>query len=452
MKMLFHMLGVLSVALLVVPLPADEPGSADEPLDVDGLFDTEQETEQEDEADDPSQDEAQDETVTVLDRLQEQDPVDLGANTRLVFGYSPGWSASLGTEGSYEDLVLLNLTSAIDLTLRISKVLEVTQAFSFAYPSYEFRVTKLALDYAIQDAVFLKLGRTRLNWGRSPNFAYTNLLHRQAENPLSEPAPDRTLVGRVSVPIGIGGVEAVIQSKAEYHEDPSSPSPDSFGYGMKFNLARERVDLDVGAYYQRGLSGRAFVSGTTTVFDWLELYGEALVADERVRLDPTGPYAGEEEPTTASGDPIEDGEVEIAPDMVIPTNNPDYAAGLGMVIGLFDNNLDLNAEYLYNGEETEAIADGAPFPLFWGHNFAANADWSFPDTPLRLRIAYRYSHTFGSSMLLPRLTIDAFRHTTVDVGGGMLWGAPDSGYRANNPDTADRSTFFAVTVTLNGKL
>lgn len=469
-RFLFSLLLLGGVLLLGAPAQeaADDPPSSDEPLNVDDLFESEDDRDEDESpqtgeepdagAGDADQGTADSEpgdpepAGTLLDRVQERDPIDLAARSRMTLGYSPGWTEPLGTEGAYEGLSLLQLSSSLTLNLTISKVFEVTQAFSFAYPSYDFRVTKLAVDYTVRDAVFLTLGRTRLNWGRSPNFAYTNLLQRQAENPVSAPNPTGDLVARVSVPIGIGGLELIVQNKDAYQEDPGSPSPERFGYGGKFNLARERLDLDVGAFYQRGLSGRAFVSGQTTVFDWLEVYGEALVADSRLRADPTGPYADVEERTTESGEPLEPEEVEIAPDRVIADNNPDYAANLGVVIGLFDNSLDLNAEYYYNGEETGLEVGGARFPLFWGHNLAANADWSIPGTPLRLRLAYRYNHNFRSTFLAPRLTVDAFRHTTVDIAGGLLWGPEDAGYRPNNPDPADRPTFFAVSVTLNGSL
>ena len=340
------MLLAAAFALLAVapaPLAAQEPSSEDEGFDVDGLFEGEDGagTEGVGEADGEADGDAgeTDGGPPVLDRLTKREPFDVKASVRFTGGYSPGWTAPLGASGGeYDDLPVVELSSGLDLRLNVSPALSITQKFLFEYPNYDFEVKELALDYTALDAVFLTLGLKRVNWGRSPNFALANLPQRQAQSPLGPDESENTIVARASVPIGIGGIELLAQNKSEYQEDPDSPRADRVGVGAKYNWARERLDLDVGAYYQAGLAGRLFVSGQTTVTDWLELYSEGVMADDRLRADDTVPADAE------------------------PRNNPDFGAAVGVVVGLLENSLDLNAEYYYSGEETEREVEGARFP------------------------------------------------------------------------------------------
>ena len=346
---------------------------------------------------------------------------------RFTGGYSPGWTEPLGTGGGeYDDLPVVELSSGIDLLLTISPALSISQKYRFEYPDYDFEIAELALDYTLRDAAFLTFGLTRVAWGRSPSFPFANLPGREAPAPLGPDEDENTIVARAVIPIGIGGIELLAQNRSAYQADIDAPRADRVGVGAKYNWARERLDLDIGGYYQAGMPGRLFVSGQTTATDWLEVYAEALYADDRLRADDTVPESAEAD------------------------NNPDFAAAAGVVVGLFENSLDLNAEYFYNGEELTGEVDGGWFPLFHGHNAALNLDYRIPESPLRLRAAYRYNETFGSSVFAPRLTIEAARHLTVDLAAGLLWGPADAGHRAENPDDNDRPAFAAVTFTLHG--
>ena len=396
--------------------------------------------------------EAAEPQLPLLERLQENSPLKFGGDFRFTGGYSPGLSLMIGSGGDYLPAAVLDTNAGINLTLGISPVLEVTNKFRFAYPDYQIKVTELSMEYDFQNFAYLTVGLKRINWGRAFNFGFANILHRQADSPLGEVDSQQTLISRLVIPIGIGGFELLLQDKSEYREDADSISGERIGIGAKYNFARERIDLAVGGYYQRGLSGRVFVTGTTTITDWLELYAEGVAVDSRLRQDDTGFYAGVAEPTTASGDPVKEGWVEIAPDVVVKDNDPDFGACIGVVVGLLDNSLELNGEYYYNGEETENTVSGARFPLFWGHNIALNADYKVDNTPLRLRIGYRYNSALESSFILPRLTIDVLRHMTVDMAGGLFWGPDDAGYQAHNPDELDRPAFLTLTVTFHGKL
>lgn len=407
------------VALLLASATAvaQEVPERDEPVDIDDLFgDPPPEGE---ESEQPS---TQDSESPVLSRLLESDPVRLEVSGRVVAGYSPGWSAPLGSPGTYEDLPIVDLSSRIDLAITVSERLRISHSFAFAYPEYELAVKELALDYSVAEAAYVTLGLRRVVWGRSPSFPFANIIQREADEPLGPAESTGTIVARVQLPLGVGGFEFLAQNKARYQPDPDSPDPERIGFGAKYNFAHPAIDLDAGAYYQAGLHGRLFVSGTTTVADWLELYGEAVAADARLRLDDTGDYEA----------------------------NPDFGASLGVIVGLWENNVDLNAEYYYNGEETENGVAGASFPLFWGHNVAANADVRFPDSPFRLRAGYRHNIATNSGLVAPRLTVNLMRHVTLDLVGGLFWGEPDEGYRAHNPDPLDRPAFLTVTLSLHG--
>jgi hypothetical protein len=429
--------------------------SEDTSFDVDSLFEgdetTEEETEEEQE---PAEEETEEETskTPLLERVQEETPSRLGGNFRFIAGYSPGISEMLGKGGEYSPLAIVEISSLINLLFTVSPVLEVSNKFKFTYPEFEFKITELAMDYDIQDWAYLNLGLKRINWGRSPNFSFANIIHREADNPLGTVDDLPPFIGRVVIPIGVGGFEFLIQNKAEYHENGVTLSGKGLGIGAKYNFARERIDITLGGYYQRGLKGRVFLNGTTTITDWLEMYAEGVYVDARLRGDDTGPYADEEEPTTASGEPIKDGWIEIAPDIVRYDNNPDFGASIGFVVGLFENNFEFNGEYYYNGEEAENEIDGARFPIFWGHNIALNTDLTIPKTPLRLRMGYRFNNTLNSHFFLLRLTIDPWRHVTMDVIGGLVGGPDNAGYGANNPDELNRPAFLSFTITVHGKI
>lgn len=416
---------------------------SDRSFDVDSLFENPKDEVQEDDV--PEEEEAEDEQPepSVLDKLQNDDPLQMKGSVRFTGGYSPGWTKPLGRGGQYDAMPLVELSSSIDLLYAPSPVLSISQKFSFTYPDYDFELNELSIDYSFEEVAYLTLGLKKISWGRSPNFPFTNILQRQADSPLSAEDTQNTIISRLSIPLGIGGIELVAQNKDEYQENPASPQAERIGFGGKYNFAAQRIDIDAGFYYQKGLSGRAFVSGTTTLTDWLELYAEALVVDSQTRSDVTQSEQNEE---------IKDGWVEIAPGYELYNNNPDYGANLGMVLNLFSDTLDLNAEYYYNGEETEVKIAGARFPLFWGHNLALNAEYRVPQAPLLLQLGYRYNHTFRTSFLAPRIRIDLMRHTTFDILSGMMWGPEEAGYRAENPDDNDRPTFIAFIFTLHGKL
>ncbi|MFW5738435.1 MAG: hypothetical protein ACOCYX_05940, partial [Spirochaetota bacterium] len=105
------------VALLLASATAvaQEVPERDEPVDIDDLFgDPPPEGE---ESEQPS---TQDSESPVLSRLLESDPVRLEVSGRVVAGYSPGWSAPLGSPGTYEDLPIVDLSSRIDLAITVS--------------------------------------------------------------------------------------------------------------------------------------------------------------------------------------------------------------------------------------------------------------------------------------------------------------------------------------------
>lgn len=438
---------LIVLALTLAPathLPAQDDPPAVDADSIDDLFGTEDDEDSsgdaEPDAPDSSGDSAADDpaaTGTVLDELLEPEPLAVAADLRVAAGYSGGWSDGFR---AYDQLPVITLASGLDLSLTFSSILKLTQSVRVAWPAYELEVNELVVDYTPADALFVTAGLTRVVWGRSPTFPHANLPQRRAANPLTPAGTTGALVVRARVPVGIGGVELLVQNKAEYQQAPSTPRVERIAAGLAYNLAVERFDLDAGAYYQRGLPGRAFVAAATTVTDWFELYGEATVADDRLRADPTGPEAAG------------DGEVELAPGVRVYDNNPDYAASAGAVFSLADGLADLNVEYFYNGEESEGAVAGSRFPLLWGHNAALNVDTDFRGSPLRLRAGVRYNASLVSGVLAPRLTYRPGAHVAIDALGAYIWGDPEAGYAAANPDPLDRALLFALTVTVSGRM
>ncbi|NCN05942.1 MAG: hypothetical protein GW949_09955 [Spirochaetales bacterium] len=399
------------------------PPSQDDPLDLDSLFDGE-EVVQEDPPSTPSLPQP-----TVLDRVQQRDPVELTSTFGLVFGYSPGWKDSLSAS-EYDGLSILTLGSYLGLRLAISPVLTVWTGVSFSYPGYVLDVTQLYADYTFSNGFLLSLGRRTLQWGRSPNFGFGNLLQRQADNPLSPVSTKSLLVSRLSIPIGVGGLDLVIQNKDEYHSNPQSPDPLRLGYGLQYVLAIEKLELDLRVFYQAGMAARLAGSGAIGLNEWLDLYGEGLIAASTLRLDateiidPTRPY-----------DPL------------------DFSLAFGSIFTLFDATLTINPEWYYNGEESETIVPG-PFPLFWGSNLALNVDFRPKDLGIRAQLGSRWSFSTNTGIVLPGVSFDITRHLTFNLGAGFLFGPSHLGYPQNNPDPSpsNRSAFMTAALALNGRL
>ncbi len=430
----------LAIALVIVPGPriaAQEDARGDDPAGVDGLFDAPAESGEDssdsadgsdDAGDEPGEGDEPTPSGTVLDELLESDPLGVRADVRVAVGYSGGWTADHDGPGGYDQLPLIGLASGLDLSVTFSSILSLSQSMRVTWPAYELAVDELVIDYTVADVAFVTAGLTNVVWGRSPTYPHTNLPGRRAANPLSAPATTGAMVVRTRIPIGVGGVDLLLQNRAEYQPEPSTPGVEYMGAGVAYNLALESFDLDTGVYYQRGMPGRAFVAAATTLTDWIELYAEGSVSDDRLRADDTGPILN------------------------VPANNPDFGASLGGVLSLFGGSADLNLEYFYNGEEGAATVIGSRFPLFWGHNVALNLDTDFGGSLLRLRAGVRYNPSLESGVVAPVLTWRPGSHLAVDLTGAWIWGDPDRGYAAANPDPLDRLLVLAGTVTVSGRM
>lgn len=427
------------LVLALVPgvrLAAQEDAGGDDPAGVDALFDapagsTGESSGSADPGDDGDERDEGDESApsgTVLDELLEPDPLSVRADMRVAVGYSGGWTADGDGLGAYDQLPLIALASGLDLSVTFSSILSLSQSMRVTWPDYELAVTKLVIDYTVADLAFVTAGLTNVVWGRSPTYPHTNLPGRRAANPLSAPATTGAMVVRTRIPIGVGGLEMLLQNRAEYQPAPSTPGVEYLGVGVAYNLALESFDLDTGAYYQRGMPGRAFLAVATTLTDRIELYAEGSVSDERLRVDDTGPV------------------------LTVPANNPDFGASVGAVVSLFDGNADLNLEYFYNGEEGAATVSGSRFPLLWGHNMALNLDTDFGGSSLRLRAGVRHNPSLGSGVIAPVLTWRPGSHLAIDLTGAWIWGDANRGYATANPDPLDRSLVLAGTVTVSGRM
>ena len=453
------MLTLAILIALVSQLRLHAQSAEEFPEDIDGLFSAEQ-NDAASNSESSSESESADSALSVLESVTPSERLDASANFRISGGYSPGWDEQIGALGRHRGLAVVEVASGFNLQYNVSDNFSVRQRAKVEYPDYEPELTEFSFDLVVAQRVFVTAGLLRVNWGRSPNFPVANVLNRRADTTLSSVDTQNSIVARIVIPIGVGGIELVLQNKDEYHSNPDQPRGDRIGAGVKYNLAIPRLDVDFGGYYQRGLRTRLFTSLSTTLNDWLELYAQGVYADSRFTLDETGPYvslrAGERGPNglplSSNGNEIPRGLVEIAPGRFISDNNPDYAVGLGLVSSLLQNAIDLNIEYLYNGEETENVVSGARFPLFWGHNFALNLDWDIPNTPMRLRAGVRHNASLDSTLILPRLTISVVKNLQVEIFGATLLGQSGTGYQTENPDELDRATFFGFAATVSGSV
>lgn len=409
---------LLSLLLMAaMTLPGQESALPEEELDIDSLFEETPVTEELPAAKPV-------EEIDLLKDIVKNEGFSLGASFNLNMGYSPGWMV---LPGEFKDTAFLDSSSALSLDMQISPVFRVLQKYTISYPDFEPEVIEFFADYTLADRLFFRAGRQNITWGISRNFPFTNLPARIPDDFPAEETGNYAL--KMSVPVGIGGFEALLFTRDGYFADPALPKFEEFGFGGKFNLALSGLDISLAGFFHQDMHFRSVFYGSTTIFDKYEIYSEALVS-----FDPNAP------------------DTEVLTDEGKVDNPFDKSISAGFYFDHFNGNLEVNGEYLFNGEESELEVYGAKFPLFFGHNMAFNMSFKTFKKKVKFFTQLKLNLSDSSGFLLPGVSLYPMDNLELGVAMPMFFGSESSTYVNNNFDILDRKFSIVLGVKLSGNL
>jgi len=374
--------------------------------------------------------------TTVIESMS-RSRVTLHAGYNFFVGYSPGWSELPwdDTEKKCNYILGAKMESLISLDFQLAENLKVFNSFYFSIPpdSNNFLTLKeFYFDYDLNKIIFLRAGQYSIAWGISPFFPFTNL---PARIPTELSAGDPYIV-KIDVPIGVGGVQVLGMTRYGFMEDPLAPKFGEIALGIKYNLALQKVDIDVGGFYFARMPLRFFTSVKTTLGK-TELYLEGLIAVDHDKLHEEDLAAADRERRDA----------------------PQVSGNIGFVRDFFAGNLTLGAEVFYNGEHIsywfrgkEDIRDAESIPLFEGWNSAL----SFIVRPgvlgMRIFCQALYAFDINSIQVVPGITINPHKQLTVTLSVPMALGSRENdSYYRHNADVQNRpfSVVFGVSISGN---
>ena len=362
----------------------------------------------------------EEETVSIVQSLRRRG---LEFDFSYVFrgAVNPGWIDFYPWEQSSGDnftwAPALNMGSSLGINARISEVFRVQSTVNFSIPG-DFPYISLGdffFDYNFLDRVFVRAGKVEQGWGISPNFGFTNLLSRVPDNGPSGPS----YLARFDIPIGIGGLQFLAQTRSNI-AGGDIPELGKTGFGGKYNLAFKWADFNIGAFYQKNMSTRAFFSVKTTLWDF-EIYNEWLAAFN-THADKAA----------------------------------SFAFNAGFLKSFFDNRFDVNAEFFYNGEgrayfykpDTQYELYGST-PFLGGFNAAVNLLYRF-DGWGSPRLFARFLYGDDSFSIVPGIRITPFQNLEIYLALPIAFG--NGHYRTAAADVRGDIKPFSILlyVTLKG--
>jgi hypothetical protein len=313
------------------------------------------------------------------------------------------------------------MNATIGLDIQPSRYLLVRQSFSFAIPSPPLSIKEFFFDYNFRDKFFVKAGKFDAVWGVSPNFPFANLL---ARIPPDIDNPGEPYLAKLNIPVGIGGIEFIMLTRPAYI-DIQSPRLENFGEGLKYNIAFQNYDFDIGFFYFERIPFRGFASMKTTLFKNVEFYTEFMANLESENWNSIG-----------------------------------FSGSMGFTTDFFNEKLKINAEIYYNGEGDSAslrrnnLLNDEPedFKLFGGLNCAFNLSFR-PGGIERMHIVFSnlYSFEKNSAQIIPAIAFEAAEHIELYLGVPMAAGSRDeNSYYRHNADTNNRPFGIIMAIKIQG--
>ena len=340
---------------------------------------------------------------------------------------NPGWDMypwEFNGNEKFSWALGIEMGSSLSINAQISETFRVISVFTYQIPGFSFALGDFFFDYNILDKVFIRAGKYEQSWGISPNFTFTNLLSR-VSIPIDEnfpPAAGQSYTAKFDIPIGIGGLQLISLTRYNIAEEKKAPPKEYFGFGGKFNLAFTWADFNLGMYYQEYMATRGFLSIKTVVFNF-DIYNEWLLA-----------YNNHTD------------------------NSIKFAFNFGISKSFFDNKLEINAEYFFNGEETtyyyrpeiEFRESDTP-PFLEGNNFALNLIYRFKGQ-INPRIFARLLYGDESYSLITGLRISPLSNIEIYFAVPMVFGNKESYYYKNSFNVLDqhRPFSFVLYVSFSG--
>jgi hypothetical protein len=349
------------------------------------------------------------------------------ASYRFQGGFAPGWNITpwdddeerVFTWGPY-----VKMAASLSMDAQISEIFRVKSVMDFCIPSkknsvFEFSLGDFFFDYNMYNAVFFRAGKYSQSWGISPNYEFTNLLARVPEDGPKGPS----YIMKADVPIGVGGVQALALTRVDFLKG-ETPARNDIGLGGKYNLAFRWADFDLGIFYLDRMPLRSFFSTKTTLWNF-ELYNEWLVA------------------------------VDLNND-----NETSFAVNLGFGKDFFNEKLDINWEFFFNGEgksslyhsETDIREEGIS-PFVEGFNMALNLIYRFGGKGKpRLFTQVLYAPMQDSAQLIPGFKLNPWEHIDIYFAVPMALGNKEGYYYKHNEDPKNRPFSMMLLVTLKGSI
>ena len=355
-----------------------------------------------------------------------RDRITLEAAYSFLGGFFPGWYEVPWYKGEkeYDYIIGARLEAILSIDLPLTDNFRVYNAFYFSVPdSAIFSIKEFYFDYNFKQVAFLRAGLYEINWGISRFYPFTNLPALVPQDPLTW---GDAYTGRLIIPIGIGGFEFLAMTRIGYLSNVTSPQFNELAYGLKYNLALQRADIDTGFLYHKDLPFRYFVSLKTTLGN-TELYTEGLIAVSQEK------------------------EHEVY-----------YSGNAGIIQDFFKGNLTLMAEAFYNGEPSSAwwrprttLLEEDKVDLYQGFNAA----FAFIIRPgvlgMRIFAQALYTYEQNSVWLVPGISIKP-GGITISLSTPMALGSRrDIGNKTNyyrsNTDQRNRPFSIILGISYSGK-
>ncbi|MDR0644361.1 MAG: hypothetical protein LBG05_05520 [Treponema sp.] len=332
------------------------------------------------------------------------------------------------------------MTASLDFSYQIFNELKVTSAFSYSFPKFVFTVGNFYFDYTVKNKVFFRAGRFTYKWGVSSNYPFTDLLARfqapswttaHTYNKTTNPSGDYfgstagkndIYMARVDVPIGIGGIQAVMRLRDDFFNEQNKRN-ELIAYGGKYNLAFKWADINIGALYQPIIPLRGFLSVKSTVKD-TEIYAETMAS--------------------------------------VRHRGWDYwtlSWNFGFYQDFFKRKLRINGEIYYNGEKDAFWTREADLergnleeentPLIEGFNYMANIVYKPGWRSLNLGVKAAYAPVEDTGMVVPGVKFSPATGVTVSVAVPFAFGnRKGTYYRGMSSDYKTYGRPFSVVLGL----